>query len=246
MAAAPHVATDGDQTSPSPAILEFYAGHSRFSTPGHYGEALDAMPSNPEDIARVVPGLVLYEHVAEPFYGCPIPDERRAESHIRPVEAILGAILALDGRPLDELRPPEARLVGICRHYALLAVSLLRQHGVPARVRSGFARYFDPTSYEDHWVCEYWKASESRWALLDAQLDEVFQQRLGIDFDVLDVPREQFLTAGKAWRRCRAGELDPQTFGIGFVKLHGLWFIATSLVRDVAALNKVEVLPWDA
>ena len=25
----------------------------------------------------------------------------------------------------------------------------------------------------------------------------------------------------------------------------GLWFIAEDLVRDVAALNKMEMLPWD-
>ena len=35
-------------------------------------------------------------------------------------------------------------------------------------------------------------------------------------------------------------------FGISFVDLHGLWFVAGSLVREVAALNKVEMLPWDA
>jgi hypothetical protein len=28
--------------------------------------------------------------------------------------------------------------------------------------------------------------------------------------------------------------------------MNGLWFIAGNLVRDVAALNNVEALPWDA
>ncbi len=27
--------------------------------------------------------------------------------------------------------------------------------------------------------------------------------------------------------------------------MHGLWFIASNLVRDVAALNNREMLPWD-
>jgi hypothetical protein len=27
--------------------------------------------------------------------------------------------------------------------------------------------------------------------------------------------------------------------------MRGLWFIAGSLVRDIAALNKMEMLPWD-
>jgi hypothetical protein len=27
--------------------------------------------------------------------------------------------------------------------------------------------------------------------------------------------------------------------------MHGLWFVRGNLVRDVAALNKMELLPWD-
>jgi hypothetical protein len=29
------------------------------------------------------------------------------------------------------------------------------------------------------------------------------------------------------------------------MEMHGLWFIAGNLVRDVAALNNMELLPWD-
>ena len=38
----------------------------------------------------------------------------------------------------------------------------------------------------DHWVCEWWDAPAARWVRTDAQLDEVWRERLGIDFDVLD------------------------------------------------------------
>jgi hypothetical protein len=30
------------------------------------------------------------------------------------------------------------------------------------------------------------------------------------------------------------------------VQLHGLWFVAGSLARDLAAVNKMEMLPWDS
>jgi hypothetical protein len=63
------------------------------------------------------------------------------------------------------------------------------------------------------------------------------------DFDLLDVPRDRFVIAGDAWARCRAGEADPSTFGI--FAMRGLWFIAGNLMRDVAALNHTEMLPWD-
>jgi hypothetical protein len=73
----------------------------------------------------------------------------------------------------------------------------------------------------------------------------VWCAKLKIDHDILDVPRDRFLAAGDAWMRCRKGETDPAKFGIGFVDLRGLWYIAGNLVRDVASLNKMEMLPWD-
>jgi hypothetical protein len=92
-------------------------------------------------------------------------------------------------------------------------------------------------------VCEYWQGT-GRWVKADAQLDEFQRNRLGISFDPLDVPNDQFLVAGKAWQMCRAGEADPDAFGIS--ELHGLWFVRGNLVRDLASLNKVELLPWDS
>lgn len=35
----------------------------------------------------------------------------------------------------------------------------------------------------------------------------------------------------------------PESFGI--FDMHGLWFVRGNLVRDVASLNKVELLPWN-
>jgi hypothetical protein len=226
-------------------LLDHYAIHSPFSTPGRHAERFDALPSDPAGVARAVQGLLIYEHVAQPFYGYVLPEARRAESHLRQVEKIIDALLALDDGPLLNGRPPEKRLVGICRHFMLLSLAIFRHHGVPARGRGGFATYFNSGKFEDHWVCEYWKVDENRWALLDSQFDKVFVHNLAIDHDIHDVPRDRFLTASDAWRRCRASELDPELFGIEFSRLRGLWFIAGNLVRDLATLNGREILPWD-
>jgi hypothetical protein len=51
--------------------------------------------------------------------------------------------------------------------------------------------------------------------------------------------------AGDAWAQCRAGQAGAAKFGICKGDLRGRWFIAGNLVRDVAALNKLEMLPWD-
>jgi hypothetical protein len=79
--------------------------------------------------------------------------------------------------------------------------------------------------------------------LVDPQLDTPQRELFKVTFDPLDVPRDQFLVAGDAWRLCRSGKADPASFGI--LDMHGLWFIAGNVIRDVAALNNHEMLPWD-
>jgi hypothetical protein len=140
-------------------------------------------------------------------------------------------------------RPPAERLVGVCRHFSVLVVAALRARGVAARARCGFGSYFEPGRFVDHWVGEYWSGSEERWVRIDAQIDDVQRAALPIDFDVLDVPPDRFVLAGDAWVQCRAGAVDPAKFGI--FELRGLWFVAGNLLRDFAALNRVEMLPWD-
>lgn len=62
-------------------------------------------------------------------------------------------------------------------------------------------------------------------------------------FDPLDLPPGQFVPASRAWQMCRSGEADAEKFGI--FDMHGLWFIRCNLLRELAALNDAEMLPWD-
>jgi hypothetical protein len=67
-----------------------------------------------------------------------------------------------------------------------------------------------------------------------------------LDFDTLDVPADRFLTAGRAWRAYRSGELDAGRCGLPGRRDNGAGWIASQIVRDLAALNKVELLAWDS
>jgi len=160
----------------------------------------------------------------------------------RTIARILDRILARDAAPLDVPRPAERRFIGICRDYTLLACAVLRHHGVPARARVGFANYFTPSFNEDHWVCEY--HGGDRWRLLD--LSERVRVYFKIPFAPSDVPRDRFLAAGEAWLSVRRGALDPETCGVSSDGIHGAWFVAGNVIRDLAALNKREMLAWDA
>jgi hypothetical protein len=131
-------------------------------------------------------------------------------------------------------------VVGVCRHFATLHVALLRHAGIPARARVGFARYFGD-GWGDHWITEWWDGA--RWVKTDPQVGTIAAQLLQLTFDPADQPDGEFLTGAEAWLRCRAGEEDPNQFGI--FDLRGLFFITSSIAQDLASMNKIELLPWD-
>lgn len=230
----------------SVTALQYYAEPGPMTTGGSYANYLESASSGIGELAAIVQQLFVYDVVAKDFYGFDLPKQRGDEIHLRSVESLLERLIQLDDAPLAQPRSLDKRAIGRCHHFALMTVAVLRAHGISARARCGFGAYFNPPQFEDHWVCEYWDAAERRWVLADTQLDAVWIGKLQIQHDVLDVPRDRFLTAANAWKQCRDGKLDPARFGISFVQLHGLWFVAGSLIRDLASLNKVEMLPWDS
>lgn len=220
----------------------FWLQPAGLSSTGDRTDLLADLPRDPAALAEVVQGLLLHEHIA-PSYGVQLDAGRHAEAHLRSVREVLDGVARRDARPLTAARTPAERQVGVCRHFALIHVAMLRARGIPARARCGFGAYFEAGKYYDHWVTEYWNAPEGRWVLVDAQLDAHQRHLFGIGFDPMDVPRQQFLVAGDAWNLCREGRADPNDFRI--LDMKGWWFIASNVIRDVAALNGHEMLPWD-
>ncbi|MFQ6100040.1 MAG: transglutaminase domain-containing protein [Anaerolineae bacterium] len=227
-----------DPTNP----LEYYARPGIMTDPGEHAELFNGLPAEIPALCQVVQGLLLHIFWAE-RHGVELSEERKQEVNVRQVSHMLAHIREMDDHPLTVERSLDKKLVGNCRDFSTLLCAMLRHQGVPARARCGFGAYFEPGHYEDHWVCEYWNAEEKRWALADTQLNEFQQETLKIAFDTYDVPRDQFLVGGKAWQMCRAGQADPDSFGI--LDMHGMWFIRGNLVRDLVSLNKIEILPWD-
>jgi hypothetical protein len=66
----------------------------------------------------------------------------------------------------------------------------------------------------------------------------------GAQFDPDDLPTGGVPHGRRGVQLIRAGQADPDTFGI--FQFWGSWFVRHNVVRDLAALNKVEMLPWDA
>jgi hypothetical protein len=224
-------------------VLEYYATPGPMTDlAGVPADVFDGLPTDPVGLCRVVRGLIVHEMWAN-AYGFDVPEDRLTDLQARSAVEMTDAIRRLDARPLSAARPVEERMVGNCRHFSTLSCALLRRAGISARARCGFGMYFEPGKYVDHWVTEYWKETERRWVRIDAQLDDLQRAAIAADFDTEDLPPGPFLPAGEAWEQCRTGRADPDTFGI--FEFWGLWFVQANVVRELAALNKMELLPWD-
>jgi len=196
---------------------------------------------DPVALCRSVQGLLVGPGDAA---GAGLSEQRMSERNTRPASALLGRVLELDSaRPLDQARPAELRVVGTCRHYAVLATAFLRAIDVPARARCGFAAYFVPPKKVDHWIVEHWSEDDQRWVRVDAE--HVGRPTpAGARCD--DLADDEFLTAAEAWLLVRSGAEDASDFGVFGTANWGPGEIRGNAMRDLASLvAKVEMLPWD-
>jgi hypothetical protein len=227
--------------------LSYYATHGPITDPKEYSRLFAGLPTDIPALCDVIQTITIHYEVGE-LSGVEPTAQRLMERELRDVPAMLRRILELDRRRLTDPRPPEKRLMINCRDSSTLFCSMLRHHTIPARCRRGFVNYFKgPSAYPDyrgdHWICEYWNDDERRWVMVDAEIDATEQKIYGITIDSLDVAPDDFMSAAHAWKKCRSGEMDADFFGNP--DEHGLWFVRCSLVSDLAAVNKMEMLCWD-
>jgi hypothetical protein len=200
-------------------------------------EALTKLGENQVDICSLVHALVIQPSDAE---SLGLPDKQLASNQVRAAAALIEELLRLDPAPLIIPRDANKRVVGTCRHFALISCALLRHRGYAARVRCGFATYFQPGQGLDHWITEYWKGDDARWVRVDPEI---------LGGQLLEHPEDlrpgEFLSGGEAWSAFRQGTIDATTFGVYGTDNWGAAEIRGNAVKDLAAINKVEMLPWD-
>ncbi len=224
-------------------LLAYYSTPGVFTSLSGFEEELSPIPDDPAGIAEAVQGLLVHTAFG-PMYQVALTDEQQSGAQLHGSGAMLRRIQQLDPAPICESRNPASRLGAVCRHFAALTVAIMRHKGIPARTRCGFSRYFQPGKHLDHWVTEYWDAPRVSWVLLDSQVDQLQRSVFKLPFDPLDVPRDQFLVAGDAYRLCRSGKADPMTFGVAGTENWGLLEVIGDVMQDLASLQKVELLPW--
>jgi hypothetical protein len=225
--------------------VDEYARHSAYSDPGAYAHRLDELPAGLPELTDAVRNTIVHYRS-----GVPIPDERMTEVNSRWVDRILETDQRRHPVPLTEPRADTDRVAGCCRDFTLLTVAALRQKGVPARSRVGFATYFFDGFNVDHVITEIWDGG--RWRFADAQIGPEPHWPM----DPQDMPlvkgadpgeKPVFYTAAQAWLAYRRGDTDPMAFGVHpeLPHLCGAGFLAGEVVLELTHRMRDEVLLWD-
>ncbi len=229
--------------------LDYYREQSVFTHPGKFAALWDTVNPTIEDMKAAITPLLFHYRGDGDYAENGIAAERVEEINLRYADDMLACIHDLKPIVAGEPREARHRMVGCCRDWALLLVSLARHHGFAARSRVGFAAYFIDGWWIDHTVAEIWDESAQRWRLVDAELREPWTLATGQEVNPLDLSREIFLPGLDAWREVRAGKYDASTFvvhpEIDEPELRGIPYLWHNTVQDLAALNRNEMLLWD-
>jgi len=212
---------------------------------------IDELPDDLAALRQASSQLVFHYRAGGDFTANGVPAERMAEINTRYADLMLDRILARGAPTLARARPPGDRVVGCCRDATVLFLALARHKGIPARARVGFSAYFHPGWLIDHVVAEVWDEREGRWRLVDGEMNAGWTPEVnGRTVDWLDLTDDQFVTGPRAWQAARAGESDPERHVVApdldIPVLRGWPYIAHNVIHDLAALNKTEMLLWDA
>lgn len=223
-------------------LLKYYREHGPMTEIKTMQHMVSDIPKDIPTIVTYVQNILLHQHWRT-AYGVEVSEERLREPLIWSFTDKLVFLNNRGFRHVSDRKNHEEKMIGICRDFSVVAAALCREAGIPARVRCGFATYFEPGKYTDHWVLEYWNEKQQRWVMVDAQLDELQQNALQITFDPLDVGETDFINGPKAWIMCRTGKADPDLFGI--FQWWGYQYLRCNLILDANSLLKMPMQPWD-
>ncbi len=100
-------------------------------------------------------------------------------------------------------------------------------------------------------VAEAWDEAAGRWRLIDGEMNGDWTSEVnGHPVDWMDLADDQFVTGPRAWQAARAGTSDPERHLTGpeldAPELRGWPLLARHAIHDLVALNKAEMLVWDA
>lgn len=135
----------------------------------------------------------------------------------------------LKERKLPLSTKPGERAVLSCDHHALLFVSFLRNQGIAARARTGYASYLDDDLLIPHWITEVYDETKGKWLIIDPERQ------------LQEVNRSKFIFAAEAWKQNMSNGRNFIAYS-GFPGKQGLKY---ALLCDLNSLFKNELLSYE-
>ncbi|BEM28978.1 transglutaminase domain-containing protein [Serratia marcescens] len=178
-----------------------------------------------------------------------IPLFRHKDYELRTVTEVLQEAKRR-GLDLRIENPFENKIIGNCQTISLVCLGIMRELSIPARYRFCLCEYFEPNSYAEHIVLEYWSASSHKWQILDPtvthEIIEKNQTQDFVDFAFDNIPRNKSNLFTDLWKKYRRGDLDLDAIHHhSYRKILGLERFVWRTLQDVLALHKVELFYWD-
>jgi hypothetical protein len=235
-------------------VLDHYLEFSEYTYPGLYKDILKH--DLPDDIRAI--GLLIRKNIihrttlaagnvgtnADLKFGdmSQVPWWRQPEDDILvTAAAMLTELYRRDGRGFVMDRKPKDKPILTCRYISVLMASILKSKGIPARVRSGNAAYFDMGQLghvsSDHWINQYWNKEGGRWVTIDVDGSLSFTG----NFDPYDMPEGTFDFPADAWLGIRGGKIDPLHFHNAKPET-GALVVLWSLFYDFHSLMNNEII----
>jgi hypothetical protein len=235
-------------------ILNHYLEFSAYTYPSLYKEELKNLPNDVLELGKLVRSNIIHRTTlvagnigtnGDLKFGdmTKVPWYRQPEDDILvTASAMLAELYRRDERGFIFDRTPENKLILTCRFVAILMASILKSKGIPARVRSGNAPYFDMHDLgevsADHWINQYWSEKENRWITIDVDGSWSFKNK---NLNPYDLPENAFDFPAGAWLNIRSGKDDPNRFWNAKPE-RGLIVVFWSLMYDFHSLMNDEII----
>ena len=231
-------------------ILNHYLEFGTYTYPGLYLDKLkNDLPKNIKEIGLFVRKSLIHRTTLEAGntgsnsdlkYGdmTKVPWFRQPEDDVLPTAtAMLSELYRRDSNGFSLTKKEEDKLILTCRYVSILIASILKSKGIAARVRAGFAGYFEgiPRTY-DHWINQYWDESQQRWVTID-----VDGSLHDLDFDPYDIPHDKFDWAAESWLKVRQNKENSERYW-NAMPFSGLITIAWQLFYDFHSLMNSEII----
>lgn len=233
-------------------LLIFYLQTSTYTHLGPYTDFIRTLPDDIEELCILQRKQTI--HAKELYYDkdirkkknhpngdmTKIPKDRmnNEEDIFQTAISIFSELLRRDPK-YSINREAKNKIHIVCRGSALMLTSTLKCKGIPARVRVGFTKYYNTfPECEDQWNTEWYDLKEKRWKMVDSSGLGGYNNIA--DEQLLDIPKDKFITAAEAWKQIRNNTLPKEIEIVDLGGYKGLKAAWLQLMNDFNSLMNNE------